>query len=165
MVRSYCYVGPADILKLVNNTSAGFPIRESSNMTNWLKSQFSKNGKIVATFAVDFDGILLLADRHSEYVVCSGGKSVLAAGELVFQNNPDVRIISVTNQSTRYCPDLDCWESIHSTLSKLGMPFPDSFTPPFVFRRCDTCSQVNIVKDGDFFCSVCDSELARSWNF
>jgi hypothetical protein len=33
-----------------------------------------------------------------------------------------------------------------------------------VFRRCPARGQLNIVRDGDFACAVCDSALPSHWN-
>jgi len=76
-----------------------------------------------------------------------------------------VPVVEVSNQSAGYCPDVTCWSAVASALDRAGLGRPDGFTAEFVFRRCVTCRGTNIVKDGDYVCSVCGSELPDYWNF
>ena len=34
-----------------------------------------------------------------------------------------------------------------------------------IFRRCTQCGERNLVREGDFFCAICDAELPVAWNF
>jgi hypothetical protein len=46
-----------------------------------------------------------------------------------------------------------------------GVARPDYWTMEFTFRRCPKCEAINIVKEGFFFCGVCDAALPEEWNF
>jgi hypothetical protein len=129
-------------------------------------SQVGAVGRATATFIIDLEEQLWLADRHSEHVVCAAGKPVLAAGELVFGlSGGRVWVVEATNQSTGYCPQPECWGVVASTLDRLGIEHPTAFTAVFIFRRCTTCRTINIVKDGVFECAVCQADLSTAWNF
>jgi hypothetical protein len=54
---------------------------------------------------------------------------------------------------------------VAAALGRLGVPHPGRFTTAVVFRRCETCGERNVVKDGWFVCGVCGSELPPQWNF
>ena len=71
----------------------------------------------------------------------------------------------MTNQSTGYCPEPESWIAVEIALKHIGVKFPDGFTTEFLFRRCESCGQINIVKENWFVCSVCDAELPPQWNF
>ncbi|MBL7259682.1 hypothetical protein [Paractinoplanes lichenicola] len=115
------------------------------------------------TYVVGLDGRLRLAPRQSEHVVLAGGQDVLAAGEMTF--DAEHRVVEVSNQSTGYCPDPDCWPAVAESLDRLGMEHPDGFTHELTFRSCPDCGERNIVRDGDFTCALCDGELPMVWNF
>ncbi len=90
---------------------------------------------------------------------------MLGAGEVQFE--PDESwwtIVTVSNQSTGYCPDLDSWHAVASALDRAGVPYPDGFTHPIVFRACTACGQVNVVRDGLLACAVCGDDLPGDWN-
>ena len=74
-------------------------------------------------------------------------------------------VLEVTNQSTGYCPDPDCWPAVRQSLDSLGIAHPGDFTDKVIFRRCPSCGERNIVRDGDFVCALCDSDLPARWNF
>ena len=40
----------------------------------------------------------------------------------------------------------------------------ETSTTEIVFRRCEACGQINIVKD-EYVCAVCDERLPKEWNF
>jgi hypothetical protein len=118
-----------------------------------------------ATFVIGLDGTLRLAPRRSEHVALAEGHDVLAAGEMTFAPAGSGWYVSaVTNQSTGYCPDPDSWPAVARALDRLGVPHPGHFTNEFIFRRCPTCGERNIVRDADFICAVCDGALPARWN-
>jgi hypothetical protein len=74
-------------------------------------------------------------------------------------------VTTISNQSTGYCPDPDCWPAVAEALARAGVTVPTGFTHAFIFRRCAECGEINVVKDDWFVCAHCDSELPRHWNF
>ncbi|MET0493033.1 MAG: hypothetical protein ABW000_07870 [Actinoplanes sp.] len=107
-----------------------------------------------------------MAPRRSEHVACAGGADVLAAGEIVFEHGPVGWAVSeVSNQSTGYCPDGGSWTAVAAALDRLGITRPPGYTAEFVFRRCTSCGERNVVRDADFACAICDAPLTREWNF
>jgi hypothetical protein len=91
---------------------------------------------------------------------------VLSAGEITFERDGGRWFVSeVSNQSTGYCPDPDSWPVVADALDRAAVPHPGEFTAPVVFRRCPGCGERNLVKDDDFTCAVCGSELPQAWNF
>ena len=74
------------------------------------------------------------------------------------------RVDAVTNQSTGYCPDPDCWPAVAAALDQAGVPHPGDFTDKVIFRRCPTCGERNLVRDGDYTCALCDGALPARWN-
>ena len=114
------------------------------------------------TFVVTTDGVLRVAPRHSEHVVCAAGGEVLSAGEIRVERG---RVLSVSNQSTGYCPEPESWPAVASALERAGIEHAGAFTDEMIFRKCPECGQRNIVKDGDFACAVCGAALPAKWNF
>lgn len=165
MRRLYPYVGPRDLLQLVASQPMGTALMSAADVRAWVAAQSHRHDPVVATYVVDADGRLLVADRHSEHVVCAGGEPVLAAGELVFDPAPSLVVSGVTNQSTGYCPEPECWTVVRAALEALEIDVPPGFTPPFVFRRCEHCGQINVVKDDEWLCAVCGTALPSTWNF
>lgn len=136
-----------------------------NDIENWIK-QGEKQSKawelIAATFVIDCEGYLRIAERHSEHIACAGGKSVLSAGEIFFQRSKkSLEVAEITNQSTGFCPEAISWKYVDRALNFIQIPHPSSFTVEFIFRRCDDCSQVNIVKENIFICSVCAAKLPK----
>ncbi|OSP28976.1 MULTISPECIES: hypothetical protein [unclassified Streptomyces] len=41
---------------------------------------------------------------------------------------------------------------------------PSGFTHEVVFRRCPDCQEHNIVREDDFVCAFCGSDLPAAWN-
>ena len=120
---------------------------------------------IIFTYIIDANGLLWVADRHSEHVACARGKDVLSAGEMTVEiDNGKVIVTDISNQSTGYCPEPESWPAVAAALDKAEIPHPDSFTRSFLFRLCEGCGQTNIVKEGDFTCAVCGAELKQEWN-
>jgi hypothetical protein len=169
MSRLYHYVGPAGIRARVADIPAGTPIRSAADLLAWARavSERPRSGDLVAaTFVIDAGGDLLLADRRSEHVACAGGAPVLSAGELFFLVRDDgVEVVDASNQSTGYCPEPASWPAVAAALDHIGVAHPGRFTVEVVFRRCETCGERNVVKDGWFVCGVCGAELLGEWNF
>ena len=155
--RIYQYVGPAEVLASVRPEIVGHTVLAREDIT--------AAGEPF-TFVIDLDGTLRLAPRRSEHVACAGGEPVLSAGEISFGRGPGGwEVTSVTNQSTRYCPEVASWPAVARALDRIGVPHPGRFTDEFTFRRCPQCGERNLVRDGDFTCAICDAELPASWNF
>lgn len=162
--RLHAYVGPAAIRERPRG-EPGAPIASLSDLSAWLQAEPDALGE-GATYVVDRHGRLRLAPRRSEHVDCAGGDAVLAAGELRFARAGDRFVVrEVSNQSTGYCPDPDCWPAVAAALTAAGLVAPPGFTRAFVFRRCPRCDQINLVKEDWFVCAACDADLPRAWNF
>lgn len=164
----YRYVGPSGLKTLGQDATQRTFIGRSADVLAWINSTqpTRRDSAAVATFVVDTDGSLWIADRHSEHVVCARGGDVLSAGELTFEvDGGSVTVTDATNQSTGYCPETESWPAVAAALDKAGIPHPGGFTRAFLFRLCEGCGQTNIVKEGDFTCAVCGAELKQEWNF
>ncbi len=163
-MKSYPYVGPSEIRTRSSARTAGVNTIETiEDLKRWLSTadRESKNPTIVATFVIDQEGFLRLTSRRTEHVACAGGDAVLSAGEMTFQDDGSVEVVEVTNQSTGYCPEPESWNAVETALERIGVNSPDGFTTELLFRRCESCGQINIVKEGWFVCSVCDAELPK----
>lgn len=159
MSRRYAYVGPAEIRDAVRDHPSGAHVTDATTLARWLAA--AEPGAL-ATFVVSLDGVLCLADRHSEHVACAGGADVLGAGEIGFE---DGEVVFVSNLSTGYCPEPACWTAIAAALDRLGVDRPDTLSAAFDYRKCSTCGQRNVVKDGWWVCAVCEAQLPETWNF
>ncbi|MEV7117951.1 hypothetical protein [Kitasatospora griseola] len=164
--RPFAYVGPPELRAGVGDHTLGRRVRTPAELDRWLGELVPAERAEPVTYVIDLAGALRLAPRRSEHVACAGGAAVLAAGEIGFARQADGRwaVREVSNQSTGYCPDLDCWPAVATALDRVGLPRPDGFTHACVFRRCPACAQVNLVKDDDLTCAVCDSALPGEWN-
>ena len=160
-MRRHRYVGPAEIRERERG-EVGAAIRGRAEVEAWLAAH-PEGVREGATYVVDLAGDLRLAPRRSEHIDCAGGGEVLAAGEIRFTRAGEVA--ELTNQSTGYCPDPDCWPAVAAALAGAGLAVPAGFTHAFVFRRCPRCGQTNIIKEDWFVCACCDCELPRAWNF
>ncbi|GAA3238793.1 TFIIB-type zinc ribbon-containing protein [Dactylosporangium siamense] len=163
-LRRHRYVGPADLLDqpaAADTVAAGTP----ADLARWLAGRARGDLTEPFTFVVALDGVLRLAPRRSEHVALAGGRDVLAAGEMAFAADPGWRVVAVTNQSTGYCPDPDCWPAVAGALDRAGIAHPGGFTDRVVFRRCPGCGERNIVRDGDLTCALCGGALPARWNF
>ena len=161
-MKAFRYVGPPQILGASRASPKGTPIASREAAVAW----FAAHGREEAgqaTYVVDLSGVLLVAPRRSEHVACAGGEPVLAAGELRFDAAGSV--VEVANNSTGYCPREDCWDAVRDALDGAGLGRPAGFTSVAVFRRCPACGERNLVKEGWFFCALCDAELPTAWNF
>lgn len=159
--RRYRYVGP-DAIRERPRGEPGAVMHAPAALATWLAAhpEAVTEG---ATFVVDERGLLRLAPRRSEHIDCAAGEPVLAAGELRFTRAG--AIAEVTNQSTGYCPDPECWPAVAAALTTAGLAAPAGFTRRYRFRRCPACAQINLIKDDWYACAACDAELPRAWNF
>lgn len=168
-MRLYSYIGPEEIRAASQDKGSGTQIRTAADAVSWLQDhsdQEDERGFIWATYVVDPQGVLRLADRHSEHVACAGGGQVLAAGEIAFSlSSSGTEIEEISNLSTGYCPEPDCWTAVQQAISRTGLDHPDSFSSAIIFRKCPSCNQRNVVKDDWFYCGVCEEELPSQWNF
>jgi hypothetical protein len=160
VARRYAYVGPERLRVASRTEPRGTPIPTNAALRSFLAANPDAR-TFGVTFTVDLDGTLRLAPRRSEHVACAGAEDVLAAGELRMTED---RVLSVTNQSTGYCPEPECWPAVAAALARAGLRAPTTWTTAFVFRRC-SCGQINVVKDDWFVCAVCDAALPMEWNF
>jgi len=167
-MKTYEYVGPKDLLDLIKTVGKGEKIASPQDVMNWLDSTAQKldsDNQVIATYVIDLDNHLLIADRHSEHVVCAGGEDVLSAGEMTFTvSGSEIKVTEVTNQSTGYCPEPESWASVEEALVRAGLESPGSFGREFIFRRCMRCGLLNVVKDDWFVCVSCDEDLSQSRN-
>jgi hypothetical protein len=168
MLRKYHYIGPPEIPKRSQSAPKGAPITCVDDLRTWMKETAQKpnaQGLIVATFVVDLEGCLRIADRHSEHVACAGGEPVLSAGEIGFVlDGAEIGAVEVSNQSTGYCPEPESWPHVAHALDRIPVHHPGRFTLEVVFRRCCSCGQINIVKDNWMECLACGEELPQQWN-
>lgn len=164
----YEYVGRKEIRKSVEGQASGLLVSNCNDILRWLRETgqpVTSDRKITATFVVDQEGALRLAHRRSEHVACAGGRAVLSAGEMTFSlETSELRISSVTNQSTGYCPPPSSWVHVAAALDRIGIRHPGGFTTEFIFRRCPRCRELGIVKDDWYVCEFCGSELPSAWN-
>jgi hypothetical protein len=169
-LKSYKYIGSTEIKLSVAEYPCGTVIRSIADLENWIIGQLYRpiitGGSIVATFVIDLDVNLCIADRHSEHVACASARSVLSAGEIFINwDKNGFEVSDITNQSTGYCPKLESWHYVEAALDKIPIDRPSHFTSEFTFRRCNACLQINIIKDSLFVCAVCSSILPDVWNF
>jgi hypothetical protein len=166
--RPYGYVGPPKLREQRTSVDA-VGVDTTATLARWLAGRDRGELAEPFTFVVALDGGLRLAPRRSEHIALAGGHDVLAAGEITFAASapaPGWRVAAVTNQSTGYCPDPDCWPAVAAALDRIGVPRPDDdFTEKVIFRRCPACGERNIVRDDDFTCALCDTTLPTHWNF
>ena len=167
--RRYSYVGPDDIKQRAKRESHCIHVTGVFDIIHWTTGFLPRgqtSGGVPATFIIDTDGQLWIADRRSEHVACADGQDVLAAGEILFERVGNrVRVSEASNQSTGYCPEPACWTMLAKVLADLSIPHPLSFTPAFEFRRCDQCGATNLIKEEVFECAICSSPLCRDWNY
>jgi hypothetical protein len=167
--RRYSYIGPAEIKQRAQRGSHCLNVTNVSDLSRWVTAAASsgrKNENVTATFVIDVTEQLWIADRRSEHVACAAGQEVLAAGEITFTRiSGSIQVTEITNQSTGYCPEPNCWSVVACVLDRLQIVHPPAFTPSFDFRRCDHCGTTNLIKDNVFSCAVCDTPLSRDWNF
>jgi len=165
----YPYVGPSEIRNGISSDALGKSVLSENDILNWINETNQAadvTNTVTATYVVNQDCTLLIADRHSEHVACAGGEPVLSAGEIGFETVcQKTGVVYVSNQSTGYCPKPSSWRAVREALNKANIKSPSFFTAAFEFRRCVNCDTVNIIKEDYFCCSVCDSQLPYKWNF
>lgn len=165
-MRLYRYVGPEDIRRKAAGSPGGTVVASAADLLRFCRERQGEGLPLVVTFVVDAEGRLRLADRRSEHVACAEGGPVLSAGEMSLEvTKKGVEVVEVSNHSTGYCPEPESWPALRTALDALSVPHPGGFTSEVVFRRCPSCGQRNVVKDGWFACGVCGSELPQDWNF
>lgn len=160
---AYSYVGPKRVRLDALTQPRGRPVATADDRRAWLHDRAAASEPV--TFIVNLAGCLVVAPRRSEHVACAGGLEVLAAGELQLRQMANGLVGSdVTNQSTGYCPDVDCWPVVQLALEAAGIVAPRSWASAFTFRKCPRCSELNVVKEAWFVCALCDAELPAAWN-
>ncbi|MFD7711527.1 hypothetical protein [Streptomyces sp. NPDC059786] len=163
--RSYRYVGPVELKAAVRPGGGGCRIGTAVAFGGWIAERSAAEPAEPFTFVVGTDGALRLAPRRSEHVACAGGDMVLSAGEISFVCEAGRWAVSeVSNQSTGYCPDVTSWPAVARALDDVGLGHPSGFTHEVVFRRCPGCQEHNIVRENDFVCVFCGTDLPRTWN-
>ena len=167
--RRYQYVGPPEIRQRARRESHCEQVKDSADLVRWgerFLPASRKFNRVTATFIIDLEERLWIADRRSEHVGCADGQDVLAAGEITFERRDRrVSVAEITNQSTGYCPELSTWSVVASVLSRLGIAHPPRYTTAFEFRRCEARGATNLIKDDLFECALCSAELSAIWNF
>ncbi|PWI08688.1 hypothetical protein DIZ27_21125 [Streptomyces sp. NWU339] len=163
--RSYRYVGPVELKAAVLPGSGGCRISSAADFGSWVAERSAAELAEPFTFVVGTDGVLRLAPRRSEHVACAGGAMVLSAGEIGFLREAGRWAVGdVSNHSTGYCPDVSSWSAVARALDDVELGRPSGFTHGVVFRRCPDCQEHNIVREEDFVCVFCGSELPEVWN-
>lgn len=169
MPRAYRYLGPADLLELVSQAPDAYVrhIAGAADVAAWVQETGQALGprdEVIATYIVDAQGQLWIGERRMEHVVVGLGGPVLMAGELTFELAGSPRVTEASNQSTGFCPQPAGWEHLQLALEAAGIAHPGALTRAFEFRRCESCGTLNLVKEDDFYCAVCDQPLPREWN-
>ncbi len=168
-MKIYPYVGNASLRDNLPPTSHRYHVMQSKALLQWLKETKQPNNidnSLTVTFIIDFGNKLWINDRHSEHVLCANGEDVLSAGEMTFDvANTPVDIVSITNQSTGYCPEPESFRSVKLALNQTDLKYPLDFTTAYQFRLCKNCGTKNIIKDNWYVCAVCDADLNLKWNF
>ncbi|MFC9294570.1 hypothetical protein ACFTWH_14150 [Streptomyces sp. NPDC057011] len=163
--RVYRFVGPRDVIAAVQAADGGATIRSAADFADWVAGRAAEELEEPFTFVVGTDGVLRLAPRRSEHVACASGGRVLSAGEIGFRSEDGHWAVNeVSNQSTGYCPDVSSWPAVARALDRAEFDRPGCFTHAVVFRRCLTCQEHNIVREGHYVCVFCDADLPRRWN-
>lgn len=162
-VRLYRYVGSDEIAQQAQASIERLQPASPADIRAWAPRPL--RGALELTYIVDTAGNLWLSDRRTEHVACARGGQVLGAGELALEiGRARITVASVTNQSTGYCPEPDCWPAVREALSRAGLGPPAAFTHAFRYRRCTTCRGINILKDAMPDCPVCGTALPLAWN-
>jgi hypothetical protein len=164
--KFYRYVGPPEIAKRACAEAIGFPISSPDDVRIWLEQTGQRRigDVLIATFVVDTNGVLRIADRRSEHIACAGGKPVLSAGEITFSVGKEVEVVEVSNQSTGYCPEPESWPSVATALARSGLNCLQNSSNACLFRRGDGCHSITLVKDSLFKCGMCGATLSPAYN-
>ncbi len=164
----YFYVGSKEIAERVDKQYEGHKITQISDIQQWIENdhQTIENESLIATFIINLQEELVISDRHSEHVMCAGGRNVLAAGEITFSFEKETIFVSeISNQSTGYCPKPASWEIVEFVLDQLEIEHPEYFTIAYEFRYCEHCKTTNLIKEAIYECAVCGADLPAEWNF
>ena len=164
--RGYRYVGPRELEAAARHGDGGRRIASAADFGTWAAERAAEELAEPFTFVIGTDGVLRLAPRRSEHVACAGGARVLSAGEIGFARGPDGRwsVTEISNHSTGYCPDTVSWPAVAHALDGVRLGRPSGFTHGVVFRRCPDCQEHNIVREEDYVCVFCGSDLPHAWN-
>ncbi|WP_189003031.1 hypothetical protein [Deinococcus roseus] len=76
-----------------------------------------------------------------------------------------VQVLGLSNLSTRFCPEPACLQVGLTLLENLKLDLTGCTVYAFDFRLCPECQTINVVKNQEFYCSVCDAALPLHWNF
>jgi hypothetical protein len=165
-MQLYRYVGPREIADRIRPEFAGAAVCAADDIRTWIANsdQELNDGCVTATFVIDADGVLRIADRRSEHVACAGGQPVRSAGEITFHAGRQIEVVSVTNQSTGYCPEPESWPEVAAALGRAGLEAPAAFALTCEFRRCVGCGSIALIKEGVFECAVCGAALPLEYN-
>lgn len=85
--RLYRYVGSSEIQLHVAGSPIGKRIQSVSELLDWIaqtKKEPNAWELIPATFVIDVERYLRVADRHSEHIACAGGQPVLSEERNIF---------------------------------------------------------------------------------
>lgn len=167
--QSYPFIGSKEIAQRVASKYEGTKIREIDDILQWMEAenQTIMDEQITATFIINEQQELVISDRHSEHVVCAGGRKVLSVGEITFAfgfEGEEIYVSEISNQSTGYCPKPSSWEAVEIALKKIGVRHPAFFTKAYKFRFCENCQTINLIKEETYECAVCEGELELEWN-
>jgi len=162
--RQFGYVGPTRILDATRGQPPGVELMSGRDLRARIPARSGE--QVIWTYVVSCDGVLVIADRHREHVVCAGRRPVLTAGELITEVGDDghVLIVGVSNQSTGYCPDASSFPAFAEAARAAGLEPPDWWTFACEFRRCGSCGALQIVKDEWFVCWECEADLPLDYN-
>ena len=159
-MRQYVYVGSLEHREHICESRAGVPVESVRDFEVWV----GEVREVTVTYVVDVRGRLLVADRHSEHVVCARGEAVLGAGEMTWVWRGRWAVEHISNQSTGYCPEPASWGAVAGALKRAGVSFPEAWGFSCEFRRCEACGELALVKEGWFVCAHCEAELPREYN-
>jgi len=164
----YWYVGPKDLLDLIHTDVNRVAVINEESVRSWIHQTDQKldyDNSVTATYIIDTNKVMWICDRHMEHVVCAIGGPVLSAGEATFKiSTKSVEISYITNQSTGFCPKPSSWKVVNVALKNTGINYPQQFSTNFIFRLCLNCKTINIVKEKDYVCAVCNHDLEKQWN-
>jgi len=168
-MKTYVYIGPHDLADVVKPGHRGRAVERGADVVAWATDphvERERSGTFAATYVVDAEGRLRIANRRSEHVACAGGGEVLCAGLMWFRVDGDsVEVEEVDNLSSGYCPESSAWPAVAAALDAASIERPGCFTTAYEFRRCEACGQRNVVKHGVFECMACGAALPEAWNF
>ncbi|NER32623.1 MAG: hypothetical protein F6J93_00835 [Oscillatoria sp. SIO1A7] len=166
--RLYQYVGPERLRLAVAGCPIGVRIASLGEIENWMSSlerEPNAAGLMPASFVVDLNGHMRVADSNSEHIAVAGGMPVLAAGKIFFgTGDRSLEVVEITNQATGFCPEPKSWEAVAKAIEKVPLSHPGKFTSEYVYRRCESCGELNVVKGNLFICDFCNASLPKVWN-